>query len=155
MRLRIFTAAIAATLATAGTLQAQGGGWSLGLHGGADVTDDHTLKLLGAQLGYGIARGTRIQVAVTTVIEEPGTMFFALAGAQWTPAPWTIRPFIGAGLAMAYQEVGPFNETDFGWLAQGGIRLVFRSFTPFAEFRLIGFGGTASQILAGFESRAY
>jgi hypothetical protein len=157
MRLSIFAVAIAASMAATATrsLQAQGARWSLGLHGGADVTDDHTLKLLGAQLGYGIARGTRIQVAVTTVIEEPGTMFFALAGGQWTPARWTIRPFIGGGLAMAYQEVGPFNETDFGWLAQGGFRLVFRNLTPFAEFRLIGFNGTASQILVGFESRAY
>jgi hypothetical protein len=155
MRLRILAVALAATLATAGSLQAQGFRWSLGLHGGADVTDDHTLKLLGAQLGYGIARGTRIQVAVTTVIEESGTMVFALAGGQWTPMPWTLRPFIGGGVAMAYQEVGPFSETDFGWLAQGGVRLVFRSFTPFAEFRLIGFDGTASQILLGFESRAY
>ena len=154
MPLRFATLAIAITV-IATPVQAQGARWSLGLHGGADVTDDHTLKLLGAQLGYGIARGTRIQVGVTSVIEEPGTMIFALAGGQWTPAPWTLRPFIGGGLGMVYQEVGPFSETDFGWLAQGGFRLVFRNITPFAEFRLLGFTGTASQILVGFESRAY
>ena len=155
MRLRFAALAIAATLMGTGVAHAQGGRWSLGLHGGADVTDDHTLKLLGAQLGYGVARGTRVQVAVTSVIEEAGTMVFALAGGQWTPVPWTIRPFVGGGLAMAYQEVGPFTETEFGWLAQGGFRIVFRNFTPFAEFRLIGFGGTRSQVLIGFESRAY
>ena len=156
MGLRFAALAVAAILMGTESVQAQGGGrWSLGLHGGADVTDDHTLKLLGAQLGYGVARGTRIQIAVTSVIEEPGTLVFALAGAQWTPAPWTLRPFLGGGLALAYQEVGPFNETDFGWLAQGGFRLVFRNLTPFAEFRLIGFNGTTSQILVGFESRAY
>jgi hypothetical protein len=132
MRLRFAALAIAAILTGAGSVQAQSGRWSLGLHGGADVSDDHTLKLLGAQLGYGVARGTRLQVAVTSVIEEAGTQVFALAGGQWTPAPWTIRPFVGGGLAMAYQEVGPFTETDFGWLAQGGFRIVFRNFTPFA-----------------------
>lgn len=155
MRLRFAALAIAASLMGTGSVQAQGGRWSIGLHGGVDLTDDHTLKLLGAQLGYGVARGTRIQVAVTSVIEEPGTIVFALAGGQWTPAPWTIRPFLGGGLAMTYQEVGPFNETDFGWLAQGGVRIVFRNFTPFAEFRLMGFSGTRSQVLIGFESRAY
>jgi hypothetical protein len=56
---------------------------------------------------------------------------------------------------MSYQEVGPFSETDFGWLAQGGLRLVLRSITPFAEFRLMGLSGTRSQVLVGFESRAY
>lgn len=155
MHLRGVASVTVLSLLLAGSLQAQGARWSLGLHGGADVTDDHTLKLLGAQLGYGVARGTRIQVGVTSVIEEPGTMIFALAGGQWTPVPWTLRPFVGGGLAMSYQEVGPFSETDFGWLAQGGLRLVLRSITPFAEFRLMGLSGTRSQVLVGFESRAY
>ena len=155
--MRFMVVALASTLLLNGTLVAQGspGRWSIGLHGGADVTDEHTLKLLGAQLAYGITRGTRIQVGVTSVIEEPGTMIFALAGGQWTPAAWTIRPFVGGGVGMGYQEVGPFTETNFGWLAQGGLRIALRSLTPFAEFRLIGFTGTTSQILVGFESRAY
>ena len=155
MRLRFAVLAIGATVMGTGPVYAQGGRWSLGLHGGADVTDDHTLKLLGAQLGYGIARGTRIQVGVTSVIEEPGIMIFAQAGAQWTPAPWAIRPFVGGGLAMVYQEVGPFSDTEFGWLAQGGFRLVFRNISPIAEIRLMGISGTRTQILIGFETRAY
>lgn len=137
-------------------LQAQGGGrWTLGIHGGADLTDENTLKLLGAHVGYGITRSTRLQVGVTTVIEGPGTNVFATAGGQWSPAPWVFRPFVGGGIAMGYQEVGPFTDTEFGWLAQAGFRLAFRRVTPFAEFRLMGFTGTTSQLLVGFESRAY
>jgi hypothetical protein len=155
--MRFFFVAVASTLMLTGRLEAQGsaGRWSLGLHGGADVTDDRTLKLLGAQLAFGVARGTRLQVAVTSVIEEPGTTIFALAGGQWSPAAWSLRPFVGGGIAMGYREVGPFTETDFGWLAQGGFRIVLRNLTPFAEVRLMGFSGTATQILIGFESRAY
>ena len=155
--IRFFGLATLAILLTWGNLEAQGsrGRWSLGLHGGADVSDEHTLKLLGAQLAYGIARGPRIQVGVTSVIEEPGTTVFVLAGGQWSPATWVLRPFVGGGLGVGYTEVGPFTDTDFGWLAQGGFRIALRNLTPFAEFRLIGLTGTASQILVGFESRAY
>jgi hypothetical protein len=154
--MRCVTAALAVILLLSSTLEAQQGGrWSLGIHGGGDVTDQHTLKLLGAHLGVGIAPGTRIQVAVTSVIEEPGTLLFAGASAQWTPAPWPVRPYIGGGIGVGYQEVGPFSETDFGWLAQAGLRIPFRSVTPFAEIRLFGFTGTTTQILVGFESRAY
>lgn len=155
--MRFLSVTIASILLLSGTLEAQRspGRWSLGLHGGADVTDDHTLKLLGAQLAYGLASGARIQVGVTSVIEEPGTTIFIMAGGQWSPAPWTFRPFVGGGIGMGYQEVGPFTDTDFGWLAQGGFRIALRGFTPFAEFRLLGFTGTTSQILVGFESRAY
>jgi hypothetical protein len=155
--MRFLTITVASILLVSGTVEAQRspGRWSLGLHGGADVTDDHTLKLLGAQLAYGIARGARIQVGVTSVIEEPGTTIFAVAGGQWSPVPWIFRPFVGGGIGMGYQEVGPFTDTEFGWLAQGGFRIALRSLTPFAEFRLLGFTGTTSQILVGFESRAY
>jgi hypothetical protein len=154
--MRGVAAAMAVILCLSTPLEGQQGGrWSLGIHGGGDVTDQHTLKLLGAQLGVGIAPGTRIQVAVTSVIEEPGTLLFAGASAQWTPAPWPVRPYVGGGAGMAYQEVGPFSETEFGWLAQAGLRIPFRSITPFAEIRMFGFGGTTTQILVGFESRAY
>jgi hypothetical protein len=155
--MRFLPVVIASMVLLTGRLEAQRSAarWSLGIHGGADITDEHTLKLLGAQLAYGIARGARIQVGVTSVIEEPGTTIFAMAGGQWSPAAWTFRPFVGGGIGMGYQEVGPFTETDFGWLAQGGFRIALRSFTPFAEFRLLGFTGTTSQILVGFESRAY
>lgn len=155
--MRFLVVALAATLLLATTVEAQGspGRWALGLHGGGDVTDDHTLKLLGAHVALGIARGTRIQVGVTTVIEEPGTRVFALAGGQWSPLAWTIRPFVGGGIAMGYQEVGPFTDTDFGWLAQGGFRIALRNLTPFVEVRLMGFTGTTTQILVGFESRVY
>ena len=155
--IRFLALAMACTSLVAGNLQAQRSAarWSLGLHGGADLTDSHTLKLLGAQIGYGIARVARIQVGVTSVIEEPGTTIFALAGGQWSPATWTFRPFVGGGLGMGYQEVGPFTETDFGWLAQGGFRIAMRSMTPFAEFRLIGLTGTTSQVVVGVESRVY
>lgn len=155
--MRSLVVALALGLVLGGTGEAQGGPgrWSLGIHGGADLTDGHTLKLLGAHLAVGIARGTRIQVGVTSVIEEPGTTIFALAGGQWSPAPWTIRPFLGGGIGMGYQEVGPFTETDFGWLAQGGFRIALRNLTPFAELRMMGFTGTTTQVLVGFESRAY
>jgi hypothetical protein len=154
--MRLLLLATAVSLLAAGNLAAQrsAGHWTLGLHGGADVTDDHTLKLLGAQVGYGISRTARIQVGVTSVIEEPGTTIFATAGGQLAPA-WTVRPWIGAGLGMGYQEVGPFTDTEFGWLAQGGVRIALRSLTPFAEVRLFGFTGTTTQILVGIESRAY
>ncbi len=131
------------------------GRWTLGLHGGADVSDDQTQKLLGAHLGVSIAPGTRTQLAVTTVIEEPGTTVFALLGAQWSPAPWRVQPYLGGGAGMSYREVGPFTQTDFGWMAQGGFRIPLRGITPFAEFRLIGITGTVSQILVGFENRSY
>jgi hypothetical protein len=154
--MRFFLIALASTIFLAHPLEAQrsAGRWTLGLHGGADVTDDHTLKLLGAHLAVGVARGVRAQVAVTSVIEEPGTLIFVTAGGQWSPA-WTLRPFLGGGVGMGYQEVGPFNETDFGWMAQGGLRLALRNLTPFAELRVFGFTGTTTQILVGFESRAY
>ena len=157
MRIRILGLAFLAITVPGSNLEAQSsaGRWSLGLHGGADVTDQHTLKLLGAQLAYGITRGTRIQVGVTSVIEEPGTTMFALLGGQWTPVPWVFRPFVGGGIGLGYQEVGPFSNTEFGWLAQGGFRVALRRITPFAELRLIGLNGTTSQILVGFESRAY
>lgn len=155
MRSFVVALALVFTLAGSGEAQGSAGRWSLGIHGGADLTDDHTLKLLGAHLGFGIARGTRIQVGVTSVIEEPGTTIFALAGAQWSPAPWTIRPFLGGGIGMGYQEVGPFTQSDFGWLAQGGFRISIRNITPFAELRMMGFTGTTTQLLVGFESRAY
>ena len=154
--MRSFAVMLASALLVTGPLEAQSPSrWTLGLHGGADVTDEHTLKLLGAHLAYGVARGTRIQVGITSVIEEPGTTIFALAGGQWSPGSWVLRPFVGGGMGMGYQEVGPFSETDFGWLAQGGFRIALRSITPFVEIRLIGFTGTTTQILAGFESRAY
>jgi hypothetical protein len=156
MSMRFLALATLASVLLSGSAVAQGsaGRWTLGLHGGADLTDDHTLKLLGAHLAVGVARGVRAQVAVTSVIEEPGTLIFATAGAQWSPA-WTVRPFVGGGIAMGYQEVGPFSETEFGWMAQGGIRFALRNLTPFAEVRLMGFTGTATQLLVGFESRAY
>lgn len=133
----------------------QGGRWSIGLHGGGDVTDQHTLKLLGAHLAVGVAPGTRLQFAVTSVIEEPGTLLFTGISAQWSPAPWPVRPYLGGGGGMAYQEVGPFSETDFGWLAQGGFRVPFRTITPFAELRVFGFDNISTQILIGFENRPY
>lgn len=154
---RFLLLAIAGISLLAGRLEAQRSAarWSIGLHGGADLTDEHTLKLLGAQIGYGVARGVRIQLGVTSVIEEPGTTIFALAGGQWSPADWIFRPFVGGGLGMGYREVGFFTETDFGWLAQGGFRVALRSMTPFVELRLIGLTGTTSQLLVGIESRVY
>jgi hypothetical protein len=144
------------TLGALNTLSAQGlNRWSLGLHGGADVSDDHTLKLLGAHLGYGIATGTRIQLAVTSVIEEPGTTVFGGLTAQWSPTRWTLRPFVGGGLGMGYSEAGPFSDTELGGMVQGGFRFFLRNLTPFAELRLFSFDGTRTQILIGFESRAY
>jgi hypothetical protein len=154
---RVLVLAVTGMALLAGPLHAQRSAarWSIGIHGGADLTDEHTLKLLGAQIGYGIVRNARLQVSVTSVIEEPGTTIFALAGGQFSPSRLVFRPFAGGGLGMGYREVGPFTQTDFGWLAQAGFRLALRGVTPFAEFRLIGLTGTTSQVLVGLESRVY
>jgi len=154
MRLRHLVILLTLLGFTAGTLEAQRSmaRWSLGIHGGADLSDEHTLKLLGAQLGYGIPGGIRILAAFSSVIEEPGTQMFATLGPQWTPVRAVITPYVGGGVALGYLEVGPFSETDWGWLVQGGIRVPLRGFVPFAEARLMGFTGTTTQILIGFES---
>jgi hypothetical protein len=142
-------------LGQAAHAQRDPGRWSLGIHGGADVTDNHTLKLLGAQIGYGVSRSIRVQFAVTSVIEEPGNQIFFGTGAQWTLPRGRLRPFLGGGLGVQYAEVGPFSNTDWGLLGQGGFKVVFRNLTPYAELRILGFTGTTTQILVGFESRAY
>ena len=154
---RIALATLLTAVVFSGVLQAQrsSGRWTFGIHGGADVSDHETLKLLGGQFAFSLPRGFRIQVAASTVIEEAGTQVFGGASLQWTPGRGALQPYLGGGLALLYAEVGPFSDTDFGLLAQAGIRVRFRNVTPFAEVRLMRFTATATQILAGFEVRVY
>lgn len=124
---------------------------SLGVHIGADVSDQHTLKLVGGQLAFNFPHGLRAQALITSVIEEPGTFLIMGAELQWHLPRGPVRPFVGGGVALTYQDVGLFANTDTGWLAEGGLEVPLRNLTPFAELRLIGTSAVATQILAGFK----
>lgn len=124
---------------------------SLGIHLGADVSDHHPLKLLGGQLAFNFAHGIRLQAIVTTVLEEPGTFVTMGVALHWHLPRGRVRPFLGGGAVLTYQDVGVLGQTDAGWLAQGGFEVPLRNLTPFAELRLIGRTSVATQILAGFK----
>ncbi|MEO8198969.1 MAG: hypothetical protein ABI679_00475 [Gemmatimonadota bacterium] len=124
---------------------------SLGIHFGADVTDQHTLKLVGGQLAFNFPYGLRAQAAVTSVIEEPGTFLLMAATLQWHLSRGVVRPFIGGGVSLTYQDVGAFGHTDTRVLGEGGLEVPLRNLTPFAQVRLINMNGTTTQILGGFK----
>jgi hypothetical protein len=154
MRTALVLALVTATTLSASRLEAQyerSRGGSIGFHVGADVSDQHTIKLVGGQFAINLASGIRVQLALSSVIEEPGTFLFAGTGLQWYLPRGRFRPFVGGGLGFEYGEVGPFSDTNWGWLAHGGFEVPTANVTPFVELRLLGFSSVATQVLGGLK----
>ncbi len=125
-------------------------GGTLGIHIGGDVSDQHTIKMAGGQFGINFARSLRVQFALSTILDEPGTSLFAGGALQWHLQHGAVRPFVGAGASMEYVGVELFSDTQWGWLAEGGIEVPTRNVIPFVELRLLGLNSVATQILVGF-----
>jgi hypothetical protein len=126
--------------------------FALGIHGGADIGGKHTIKLLGGELGFKLGRGLRVIAAGTTTIDEPGTLWFALAGVQLHLERGRLRPYVGAGGALETASVGPFSHTQLGWLAQTGLAFRIAGGMPFVEARFLGVSDTRTQLLVGFRT---